>query len=107
MSSFANRYDYLLKNEDFTQQARSILNYNDKLQTAGGGGSWGPEPIVIPESTNSKILRPVQAVGDAGRTLTGNIADFLSTPFDFVKWVNANWQLAIVGLIALIVLIKD
>ena len=89
----------------------SLLNNlfftNDKVQTAGGGGSWGNDPIIIPESTNNKLLRSAQDVSDKATNVTNNIIGSVSGPFDFISWASKNWQLVVVGIIALIVLIKD
>lgn len=31
----------------------------------------------------------------------------LDPAFNFVSWINENWQLAVVGVVALLVLLKD
>lgn len=35
------------------------------------------------------------------------VGDVLTAPLDVIKWITSNWQIALVGLIALFVLIRD
>lgn len=41
------------------------------------------------------------------REAIGKVADVLTAPLDVIKWITSNWQIALVGLIALFVLIRD
>ena len=35
------------------------------------------------------------------------VGTIIKTPFDFVGWLYNNWQLAIIGSVALLVLLRD
>lgn len=35
------------------------------------------------------------------------VGTIVKTPFDFVAWLYNNWQLAIIGVVALLVLLRD
>ena len=41
------------------------------------------------------------------REAIGKVGDVLTAPLDVIKWITSNWQIALVGLIALFVLIRD
>lgn len=81
MSSFANRYDYLLKNESFNKEQERLS------ETKVGQGI-------------NKAAENVGSVIDAARTVA-------TAPFDFIVWIKDNWQLAVVGAVAILVLIRD
>lgn len=41
------------------------------------------------------------------REAIGKVGDILTAPLDVIKWITSNWQIALVGVIALFVLIRD
>lgn len=36
-----------------------------------------------------------------------NIVDVIKTPFDIIAWITGNWQLAVIGVVAIFILIRD
>ena len=36
----------------------------------------------------------------------GKVGDVITAPIDFIKWFTSNWQLVIIGAVALMVLIR-
>lgn len=81
MASFANRYDYLLKDESYKKEQERLAN----------------------TKTGKKINSVVDAVDTAAETVT----TVISAPFNFAQWLVDNWQISLIGIIALLVLIKD
>jgi len=53
----------------------------------------------------SKIISP--EAKEIQREAIGKVGDVLTAPLDVIKWLTSNWQIAVVGLIALFVLIRD
>lgn len=37
----------------------------------------------------------------------GNFIDVIKAPFDFVNWFKNNWQLGLIGLICVLILLKE
>ena len=72
---------------------------------SGGGGSWGDGKIKIPPAVG--YVPGLSDIVDAGRESFENIADNVGGPFDIVVWVRENWQLAVLGLVAFLVLLRD
>lgn len=81
MASFMNRFDYLLKNESFNKEQERLS------ETKVGQGI-------------NKAADNVGAVVEAAQSVA-------TVPFDFIMWMKDNWQLAILGAVAILVLIKD
>ncbi len=72
---------------------------------SGGGGSWGSEKIKIPPAVG--YVPGLSDIVDAGRESIESMIDNSNAKFDFVSWIRANWQLAVLGLVALLVLLRD
>lgn len=49
---------------------------------------------------NMKLYKGATSVGE----VAGNVA---VGGFNFIKWIGHNWQIAILGVVALLVLLKD
>ena len=72
---------------------------------AGGGGSWGDEKIKIPKAPG--YVPGLSDMIDAGRDSFENMADSIGGQFDFIHWIRGNWQIAVLGVVALLVLLRD
>lgn len=81
MSSFVNRYDYLLKNEAFNKEQERL--------------------------SETKVGQGINKAADSVSSVVGAARTVATAPFDFVVWLTQNWQLAIIGVVAILVLIKD
>lgn len=71
------------------------------------------ETVVASEADNGKYYRPTTPTSDAllglgntAETIVTNTANVLGGFTSFVDWIVENWKLAILGGLALIILIK-
>jgi len=53
--------------------------------------------------TPKKIQETAKVQKDGAQVLK----EVATTPFDFITWVGQNWQLVVVGAVAILVLLRD
>lgn len=56
---------------------------------------------------NRKNLEALNKAKGAGETIAEVGGAVVGGTFDFIVWVRENWQLAVLGLVALLILLKD
>lgn len=54
-----------------------------------------------------KNLKPAQMITETTGAVVDTAGAVVEGAFDFVAWIRGNWQLAILGIVALLVLLKD
>lgn len=58
------------------------------------------------ERADEYTKKNLEALGVVSST-AGSVKEVAAKGFDIVVWIKENWQLAVLGLVALLVLLKD